>query len=117
MLKFDLKRIAEKRGYGNVNEYLRKNGIEVQKAWRLGSGRMKKWDVRDIEKLCLVFRCTPDDLFVYTPVKDKNYDETQPLNKLTRADESLAILNYLKSKSMDEIRELENELAERKKGK
>ncbi len=116
MLKFDLKRIAEKRGYGNVNEYLRKGGIEVQKAWRMGSGRMKKWDVKDIEKLCLVFRCTPDDLFVYTPVKDKNYDATQPLNKLTRVDENLDVIKYLKSKSMEEIRELEIELAKKEKG-
>ena len=114
MLKIDLNRIAKKKGYNDVNQLLRQKGYSADKAWRMGSGRFKKWELKDIENLCEIFRCSPDDLFILVPEKGKIYDVKHPMRKLLRADENFNVLNYLKSKSMDEIREIEKELEKKR---
>jgi DNA-binding Xre family transcriptional regulator len=111
MLLFDLRRIARKKGWTNVTEALVKGGIEKQKAWRMGSGRMKKWDVKDIEKVCDIFQCTPNDLFVVWPDKGKAYPPDHHMYELLRMNEGgMNVLSFLRRLPMEKVKLYEAEM-------
>jgi DNA-binding Xre family transcriptional regulator len=110
MMKFDLRRVAQKKGWTNVTEALVKGGIEKQKAWRMGTGRMKKWDVNDIRKVCDIFQCTPNDLFVIWPDKGKIYPPDHHLFELLRVNESTTVLGFLKSQPLENVKRIEAEV-------
>lgn len=115
MLEINLTRIARKKGWNSVREALTKNGIDDHKAWRLATGKMKKWELKDIEKLCEIFKCTPDDLFVLTPDKGKTYAEDNPMRSLMRINESFDVLNFLKLQPIDRVEEYEAEMLKKRK--
>ena len=73
MLTFDLNRLFQIRGIKTKMSYLMQKGFTHSKAQTLTSGRFKTIKVKDIEKLCLTFNCTPNDLFTYIP------EEANPL--------------------------------------
>ena len=114
MLEINLNRIARKKGWTEVTEALTKGGFASHKAWRLATGRMKKWDLKDIEKLCEIFKCTPDDLFVLTPEKGKIYEEGNPLRSLMRINESFDVLNFLKTQPIEKVKEFEAEMLKKR---
>jgi DNA-binding Xre family transcriptional regulator len=116
MLKIDIKRIAMKKGQFEPTKLLVKHGFEKQKAWRIVSGRVKDWDLKDIEKLCEIFVCSPNDLFVLVPEKGKVYDSKHPMQPLTRENEPKDIVSFLRSASIEEIEEFEAEMKRRKEG-
>ena len=114
MLRIDIKRIARKKGEFEPTKLLVKHGFEKQKAWRLVSGRVKDWDLNDIEKLCEIFQCTPNDLFVLEPEKGKVYDNKHPMQFLIRFNEAYDVLSFLRSEPIEKIMEIEEELKRRK---
>ena len=109
-MKFDLRRVAQKKGWTNVTEALVKGGIEKQKAWRMGTGRMKKWDVKDIEKVCDIFQCTPNDLFVMKADAGKVYPPEHHLYELLRVNESTDVVTFLKSQPIAKVKIFEAEM-------
>lgn len=123
MLTMNLKRIARKKGWTNVREALVKGGIEHQKAWRMATGRMKKWEVKDIERLCEIFKCSPNDLFVLELEKGKRYGPEHPMRELLRINESTDVVAFLKTQPMARVKLFEEmmlkirmeDLANRKK--
>jgi len=117
MLIIDLKRIARKKGRTDVTEVLRKAGYNAHKAWRMANGKMKKWDLKDIEKLCEIFRCTPDDLFVLVPDKGKTYDEGQDLRKLLRTNEAFDLVGFMSAQPAEKIAGIEQLILEGIKNK
>jgi DNA-binding Xre family transcriptional regulator len=114
MLKIDVNRIARKKGWHNVSEALVSGGFNKHKAWRIASGRIKNWDLNDIERLCELFKCTPDDLFVLTQDKGKTYGEDNPLRVLLRTNESFDVLNFLKSQPIDKVKEYEADMLKKR---
>lgn len=114
MLRIDIKRIARKKGKLDAVKFLVLKGYEKQKAWRMASGRVKVWDLKDIEKLCEIFQCTPNDLFVLEPEKGKIYDNKHPLQSLIRFNEAYDVLSFLSSEPIEKIKEIEEELKRRK---
>ena len=114
MLRIDIKRIARKKGQFEPTKLLVKNGFGKQKAWKIVSGRVKDWDLNDIEKLCEIFQCTPNDLFVLEPEKGKVYDNKHPMQFLIRFNEAYDVLSFLRSEPIEKIMEIEEELKRRK---
>jgi len=114
MLRIDIKRIARKKGHLEPVKLLVSKGFGGQKAWRIVSGRVKVWELKDIEKLCEIFQCTPNDLFVLEPDKGKVYDVKNPLRELIRVNESYDVLSFLRSEPIEKIKEMEAEVWKRK---
>jgi DNA-binding Xre family transcriptional regulator len=116
MLQIDLNRIARKKGWESTFDALTKGGgYNAHKAWRLATGRMKKWDLKDIERLCEVFKCSPDDLFVLTPEKGKVYEVEHPMRDLMRENESFDVFNYLKLMPIAKVKKYEAELLKKRR--
>ncbi len=83
MLKYNLNRMLSQRGISStpVGFFIR-NGFKKTSASRWARGDFKEISMGNLEKLCLLFRCTPNDLMEWTPPKNTIADETQPLTKL-----------------------------------
>lgn len=82
MLKYNLKIMFWNRGIRYPQAALVRAGFNRQTASRIVAGRFKSLDAQQIEKLCTVFKCLPNDLFEFTP--DENTPADLPLNKLKK---------------------------------
>lgn len=84
MLKYNLKIMFWNRGIRYPQAALVRAGFNRQTASRIAAGRFKSLDALQIEKLCTLFKCLPNDLFEFIP--NENTPEDLPLNKLKKAE-------------------------------
>ena len=81
MLQFNLKRMARLRGITNLGRALSRMGFKNYTAERYVKGEQRLINPAHLEKFCLLFNCTPNDLFDWQP--DELNDESQfELSKL-----------------------------------
>lgn len=95
MLKYNFTHILNQKGIIAPVGYLEKAGVKKSTASRLVSGKFSYIPLDTLEKLCLLFKCTPNDLLAWTPPKDKPVDSTQPLLGLVRDYSSLVDLRNI----------------------
>jgi DNA-binding Xre family transcriptional regulator len=89
MLNYNLDRLFMQRGIGNDPiPFLIEKGFTRGQASRLVNGKLYSIPVKNVEKLCLAFRCTPNDLLEWKPDNANLLKENQPLQKLISSDSS-----------------------------
>ena len=79
MIKLQIKELCELRGIKAPLTVLIKAGISQKVANDYLMGKKKQLLLSHIEKLCAVLRCTPNDLFIWTP---DNAAQDYPANTL-----------------------------------
>lgn len=82
MLNYNLQRLFQLKGITEPLLFLIKAGIPRGAASRLVNKKISSLSTNHVEKLCLIFKCTPNDLLEWTPAKSGEIDTTQPLTKL-----------------------------------
>lgn len=90
MLKYNVKNLMKVRGITHPYAFLRKRGFSHSTAARMAGEKMVGITPSLIESLCLVLKCTPNDLFVWTPGNGEVVSEGHPLKKLI-AKESVSL--------------------------
>lgn len=108
MLKYNLKIMFWNRGLRYPQAALVRAGFNRQTASRIVAGRFKTLDAQQIEKLCIVFKCLPNDLFEFTP--DENTPADLPLNKLKKAEIPKHLLNITDELPYDKIPEFREKI-------
>jgi DNA-binding Xre family transcriptional regulator len=84
MLTLQINKLCVARGVKTPLTAMRKAGISQQIAFKYLQGKKKNLMIDHIEKLCMLLRCTPNDLFAWTP-DDKNQDYPEnPLQKISK---------------------------------
>lgn len=91
MLSINLTPIFNARGINTPHSFLVKNGFSSFTANKLLNNKTTVFRLDHIERLCHILVCEPNDLLLFTPDNDKQYDAENPLLKL-RQDETLASL-------------------------
>ena len=82
MLKLQIKELCRLRGIKTPLAALIKIGISHHVAFNYLKGNKKNLSLKHIEMLCKLLRCTPNDLFAWTPTnKAEDYPEN-PLQKI-----------------------------------
>ena len=108
MLTFNFNRVLKARGIDKPFSYLVKLGYSDNFATRIVNNRIKRLDLADIEKLCELFQCTPNDLLQWIPdSKDKNNDK-HPLISIKRSDKVFQLTQMLNSVPLDKLNEIES---------
>ena len=114
MLYLDIPRLIKERGITNPAGFMRNNNISPE-VWRyIKLTERSTISMALMEKLCLAFNCSPDDLFSWSGKIATMPDyEKHPLQKLRRDDsgsifEKLAKLPAIK---IDKLRHMVDELA------
>jgi DNA-binding Xre family transcriptional regulator len=112
MLKLNIQRILAGRAIDRPYTYLVKQGFSKNLAFRLKAGKMKQVNLADIEKLCLMFQCTPNELLEWSPAEKANA-ENQPLRELIRINPKVDIRSVLNTLPYARIAEMEKLISEK----
>ena len=104
MLTFNFSRIFKARGIDKPFSYLVKTGYSDNFATRIVNNRIKRLDLADLEKLCELLQCTPNDLLEWIPEgKDKTNDK-HPLISIKRSDKVIQLTQILNSVPLDKLK-------------
>lgn len=105
MITLNIKELCRLRGIKSPNTALRKAGISNYVAQEYLSGKKHRFVTKHIEILCKLLRCTPNDLFSWTP--DEPADD-YPENTLQaiRKKEIPDITQAVKNMTAQEIEEM-----------
>jgi len=106
MLKFDFPRVFKARGIDRPFSFLVNYGYSTNMATRIVNNRTRQVNLRDIEKLCMILKCTPNDFFDWVPGKSDINMENHPLNALKRSDKSV-LAQLINDIPMDKLADIE----------
>lgn len=107
MLTFDITRIFKARGIDKPFSYLVKRGYSDNFATRIVNNRIEKMNLKDVERLCELLHCTPNDLLKWTPTKENAAKENHPLVSLKRNDNVIHLTQMLNSVPLDKLADIE----------
>ena len=112
MLNFNFSRVFKARGIDRPFSYLVKLGYSDNFATRITHSRIDKLNLREIEKLCNLLQCTPNDFIEWTPNNNDENNENHPLYSIRRTDKEIhltQILNSIPLNKLDDIEKIINE--------
>ncbi|MEO6049724.1 MAG: helix-turn-helix domain-containing protein [Pyrinomonadaceae bacterium] len=86
--------MSDASGYARIEHpyaFLVKNGFIPQTATNMANSRVGHVKPKQIERLCLLLNCTPNDLFDWRPDKDSVVPDTHALHSITRTQKAKAV--------------------------
>ena len=107
MLYFNFNRIFKIRGIDKPSTFLVRNGISESFATKIIRGDHRKMNLDSIEKLCIIFKCTPNDFLQWIPDNKNENIAGHPLEPLHRTDKVASITATLNSVPLDRLIEIE----------
>lgn len=107
MLRYNFERILKAKGIERPYTYLMKNGFADRIATRVNQNKVRRVDLSTIERLCLLFKCTPNDLMEWIPEPSYQEDNDQPLQGLCRTDQVVDIIQALNDAPLDKLSDIE----------
>lgn len=107
MLHFNFTRLFRARGITTPTAYMMRNGFSDKFATRVGRNDFRKLNLDDVQRLCELFRCTPNDLLEWQPTSDIADPSTHPLAPLMRTEKVLDLTRTLNSVSLEKLLEIE----------
>lgn len=113
-LFLNVKHLCAVRNIPNPYTYLYKNGFTQGIASRLATNNIIEVNVAHIEKLCILFNCTPNDLFDYKPTQPVEQLKNNPLVPLMKTQKPVNFNELLRTMPIDKLKEIEEEIRKRK---
>ncbi|NOU18435.1 MAG: helix-turn-helix transcriptional regulator [Bacteroidales bacterium] len=107
MLIFNFTRIFRARGIDKPFSYLVKAGYSDNFATRVANSKMERLNLKDVEKLCVLLQCTPNDILEWIPDKKEAKIEKHPLNTLKRTGSVTQLSQILNAVPLDKLGEIE----------
>ncbi len=84
MLYLNIKRLFELRGIDKPYSFLVKNGFVSQTATNMINNQVGHIKPKQMEKLCLLLNCTPNDMFDWRPDANTVVPENHALHSLVK---------------------------------
>jgi DNA-binding Xre family transcriptional regulator len=112
MLDLDVVRVMNLRGISARHyAHLAKNGFGRSTASKMV--RNQTWAIRFdlLEKLCLLFNCTPNDLFEWKPDENQTVGENTALKSLVRDKTESEINQMVKELPLEKLEKMKTMLA------
>ena len=107
MLKFNFTRVFRAKGIDKPYSYLVKAGYSASFATRVVNNKVRQLNVENVEKLCEMLQCSPNDLLEWIPGKNYNPDKGHPLSSLQRIAKDGRINQILYTIPVDRLSEIE----------
>lgn len=108
MLKFNFTRIFKARGIDKPFSFLVRKGYSDNFATRVVNNRIGRLNLKDVEMLCEMLHCTPNDLLEWIPSQQDATNDTHPLISLKRSDKVVQLTRILNSVPLDKLSEIED---------
>jgi hypothetical protein len=106
MLFFNLPRIVKLKGIAKPFSHFIRLGYSPNLASRMSQNTVQAFTVAKLEKYCIEFNCTPNDLFEFRPNPSHPLPADHPLYQLKREDNAEEIITLLHDLPIEKIREL-----------
>lgn len=113
MLKINLIKVFRLRGITKPGKYLEQNGFSKSIAYNIIKLKTSALKLENLNKLCSILSCTPNDFLEWTPDKSIPLPESHPLQKLKPA-EVLNLSELLKDVPAEKISEFKSGIEELK---
>lgn len=110
MIKLSVRRAMEARGIDKPYKFLVKSGFGVTTSRIISTGTVEYLRLDNLEKLCVMLNCTPNDLLEWTPNSRKEDVAENPLQAIRKNEDSLNLGEVLKQLPMDKLRQVEEVL-------
>lgn len=107
MIHYNFERILKARGVERTFSYLRQAGFSDNFATKIKRNKVARLNLREIERLCVLLRCTPNDLYEWTPDNDSQVDKEHPLHKIRKSDKIIDLTKMLNSVPLGQLEEIE----------
>jgi len=103
MLHFDLIGMMRRREIQNPYRFLVKNGFNYHTAGLLLRNERDSIPYKQLEKLCLLLHCTPNDLFVWKKPPDTLVSDHHPLHQLKKKPQEINVTQKLQELPLDKL--------------
>jgi DNA-binding Xre family transcriptional regulator len=107
MLYFNFTRIIKARGIDKPFSFMVKQGFSDNFATKIINNRVERMNLKEVERLCNLFQCTPNDLLEWIPSRDESGNDKHPLAPLKRVDKVMDLTKLLYSVPMDKLSAIE----------
>lgn len=107
MIRYNFDRIFKARGVERPFSFLRQVGFSDNFATKIKQNKVKRINLEEIERLCVVLKCTPNDFFEWIPNSGDQIGENHPLNEIRRSDKVINIMKTLNSVPLGQLAEIE----------
>jgi DNA-binding Xre family transcriptional regulator len=112
MLKFSFNRVFNARGIKHPFTYLKKAGFKPNMAVNINRNKLTRLDLKSIEHLCLLLRCTPNDFVSWEPDSDGQAEKSHPLYKLRRTTDQVEINQMLSNIPLEKLPDIKKMIRE-----
>ena len=106
MISFNLPRLLKTKGITKPFSHFMSLGYSRGLASRMAGNQERGFTLDKLEKYCIHFNCTPNDLFDYHPDSKNRLAPNHPLYQLKREDNTEEINALLHELPLEKIREL-----------
>jgi DNA-binding Xre family transcriptional regulator len=106
MLTLNLKPIFKARGIERPFTFLTKAGFPSYTAHNLLNGKTISFQLRNIDKLCSLLNCTPNDLLLWTPNKNEKLPNDPPLTSLKNQNIDYNWQDTIKTLPLNQLQQL-----------
>ncbi len=106
MLRYNFERAVKARGIDQVYRYFLNRGVETHLASKIRQNKVTRMHPDSLEKVCLILRCTPNDIMEWVPDNKQAADTNQPLQALRRNDKLVDLTRSLNALPLDKIEEV-----------
>ena len=113
MLQYNFKPIFALRAITRPFAFLRQNGFSNSFAAKVTQNKVKVLNNRELERLCLVFDCTPNELLEWVPDEGLPVDDKHSLHKLLASSRIINISKSLSNLPIDKLKEVYDFLNEK----
>lgn len=113
MLLLDIKPLLKARGVKQPYAYLVKNGFTYSAANMLLYTQKRAINFDQLERLCELLVCTPNDLLVWRPKAGVEYPKDLPLRGLKRKPIADEWMDVVAAMPLEKLKELAQEVMER----
>lgn len=113
MLTFNINRLLKIRAVEKPFAYMVASGFSTDFSSRMIKEKTRRMDLRMVERLCELFRCTPNDLIEWEPSPEQAAVENHPLKPLERAKKVEGLTQLLNAIPLDKLEEIESLIKEK----
>ena len=107
MIVYNFTRVFKARGIEKPFAYLKKAGFSDSLASKLKNNKIVRLNLPTIERLCILLRCTPNDLMEWTPDTNNSVDSEHPLYKIEKTNKVVDITKTLNSVPIEKLEAIE----------
>ena len=108
MLIYNFTRVFKSRGIDRPFSFLVKHGYSNNFATRVANSRVSRLNLTELEKLCVMLQCTPNDLMQWIPGSSDNDNDEHPLAPLKRNNKVVELTKILNSIPLDKLDDIES---------